>query len=205
MFGLLVLLFLGVWIAITLFAIKFGAKHSGKKGALLGFMLTMGGIVGYWIIEYIHIQRTVTKLCETEGGIKIYVTPEEWRQQIGEEEWKHLIVYDVHSDLSDIKGHYKDFEGNKYYAVGKRNARIISYSHYSEISQYTRKMNKIFFDSKGQQILLKTTAFSVGVGSFASNGNYKEWINYVQGCTNEDLGVYQFINRYSNNSTGENK
>ncbi len=208
MFGLLVLLFLGVWIAITLFAIKFGAKHSGKKGALLGFMLTMGGIVGYWVIEYIHIQRTVTKLCETEGGIKVYVTLEEWRQQIGEEEWRKLIPHEK-SVRQDFDRHYKWFGDSRYFSTLKYNERIIVYSGGQDVNEFIRKSNNIVLDVIDNKILIESTFFSASAGYWASGGSYKEWINNVESCRDTiDDNFYKLLENYSNNLiklTGNNK
>lgn len=149
MFGLSVLLFLGIWIAITFFVTKLGAKRFGKTGFFGGFMLTMGGIVCYWIAEYIYIQSIVTKLCKTEAGIKVYVTPEEWRKQVGEEKWKKLIPYEK-SIRQDFDRHYKIFGDNKYFSTLKYNERVIAYSDGRDVNSFINESQYIVYDIKNK-------------------------------------------------------
>ena len=84
MLGLAILFGLLVWIVVTLIAMRIGYKIAKKKGLFAGFMLTMGGWIVYWAIEFAYIQAKVSYLCEKEAGITVYVTPEQWRKQIGE-------------------------------------------------------------------------------------------------------------------------
>lgn len=85
MLGLAILFGLLVWIVVTLIAMTIGYKIAKKKGLFAGFMLTMGGWIVYWAIEFAYIQAKVSYLCKKEAGITVYITPEQWRKQITEE------------------------------------------------------------------------------------------------------------------------
>ncbi len=177
MFGLAVLFGLGVWVLITLIAILIGAKIAGVKGAFFGFMLTMGGFIVYWIVEYIYIQHTVTKLCETEGGITVYVTPEEWRKQIGEEEWENL-----HEDWKNIDSSlHIDFQGRKYYGFTQINERISSYKYQDKQKNSISNLDLIYLDTKTQTPILRQHSFKVGTGLNSFSG-LKFWLNNIDDC-----------------------
>ena len=85
MFGLAVLFFFGVWVLGTILFMVLGWKAKRHFGLFVGFMLPMGNFIVYWTVEYWMLQAKVTHLCETRGGTKIYLTPEEYRKKIGEE------------------------------------------------------------------------------------------------------------------------
>ncbi len=211
MLGLAVLFGLAVWIAITIGAVFLGAKalkiwwtkpYAGLLGGFLGFMLTMGGFMVYWAVEYIQIQRTVTHLCETEGGITVYVTPEEWRKQIGEEEWGELVAYN-RSQRQRFNKHHKVIDNIEYYSTEKFSNRVIKYTAYRTIGEYIGEMNYIVVDVPTSKVLLETKFFTVGSGSWAAGGSYKSWINSVNSCSriiSQDF--YKLIRSYSNNKIG---
>lgn len=192
MLGIAVLFFLALWVIITIVAMVIGSKFGRNPatkllGAFLGFMLTMGGLIAHWTIEYIQIQRTVTHLCETEGGIKVYVTPEEWREQIGEEEWDKLYPYKTDAEkqsldfLSD-----RTIDGVKYYFSFAMNERLAIFdSAYHDVAEtkYTGKKYDVAIDIKNNQVIVKLTTFSTGVGQWMTGGGYNSWINNIKSCS----------------------
>ncbi len=207
MFGLSILFFLALWIAITIFATKFGAKKLGKTGAFFGFMLTMGGFIVYWIVEYIYIQYTVTKLCETEGGITVYVTPEEWRKQIGKKEWETLTPF-TNSQIRDSKPKIQNiyFEGREYkytegiYRAGNlENARIKLFNNYDSSISNTIINRSIVVDTETNQILINSNYINTGAGTISNNlSGLKFWMSNLPKCPkNYYRNYHDLVKQYS--------
>ncbi len=194
MFAIAVLFGLAVWVFITIIAILIGAKTAGVKGAFAGFMLTMGGFIVYWIVEYIYIQYTVTRLCETEGGITVYVTPEEWRKQIGEEEWeKSVYIGDL--DENYPKGHQMQFNGKSYLRKAHISKRIDEYMLDNDNESYHGIIiyDKFFYDKKLKKILYHDRLFYAKRAPSLANtlAGLKFWLDYgVQGCSFENQTIY---------------
>ena len=203
MLGLAILFGLFVWIVITLMATMIGYKigkkaHYPKMGALTGFMLIMDGWIVYWIIEFAYIQAKVSYLCKKEAGITVYVTPEQWRKQIGEEEWAHLFEFDYIKKQSypsrDII-----YEQKKYVPTASFNDRLIKYNQHQNISEFIGRMEAVVIDRKDKKAILHYTYFSAGAGHWITGGSPKFWLNNIQSCKNK---IYQqFSNQikfYSN-------
>ncbi len=176
MLGLAVLFFLGLWIIITIAAMVIGSKF--------------GRFIVYWTIEYYQIQRTVTHLCETEGGIKVYITPEEWRKQIGEEEWESL-----HEDWKNIDHNLKfKFNGKNYYGSTQLNRRVISYEAKDKRKDIIRDSDYIYVDKNTNQVLFRNHYFSVGMPAIANSlSGLKFWLNDVNDC---NIGEWSYDDRF---------
>ena len=199
MLGLLVLLGLIVWIAITLVSIKGGAilgkafiqrKNAQYIGAFLGFMLVMGGFIVYWMGEYVYLQAKVTNLCETKGGITVYVTPEQWRKEIGEEEWGNLP-----DDWKNINQDMEfTFNGKTYYGSTQLNRRVISYEAKDERRDRIADSDTLFIDKPTNTILFREHYFSVGVPAIANSlEGLKFWLNEVNDCY---IGKWSYKDRF---------
>ena len=88
MLGIAIFLFLGAWIIITLLCMLLGwflgrcLPFSWGKwlGLFLGFMLPTGHYLVSWTAEYFMMQARVSELCKTQGGTKIYISPEAYRK-----------------------------------------------------------------------------------------------------------------------------
>ena len=126
MFMIAILFFLGLWVLGTILFMVLGWKAKRHFGLFVGFMLPMGNFIVYWAVEYWMLQARVTRLCETRGGTKIYLTPEEYRKKIGEEEWKNLHEIDEIIHVGDGIDSLL-FQGRKYKPRGYDSNRIISF------------------------------------------------------------------------------
>ena len=104
MTALILLFALAVWILLTLAATRWGSqwmraalpqkKWAGVAGAFTGFMLLMGGWWLYWGIEYLQVQANAEEMCK-QAGVKVYITPEEWKKMVGgEEAWRNIQPID---------------------------------------------------------------------------------------------------------------
>lgn len=208
MLAIAVLFFLGLWVLITLVAMRIGYKqlkkrwakpYAGRLGAFLGFMLTMGGFMVYWAAEYAYIQYKVTKLCESEGGITVYVTPEQWRQQIGEKEWATLT-----EDWKNID-HDLTFQFNDkiYYGSTQLNRRVISYAAKDERRDMIGDSDKLYIDKTTNQVLFRRHYFSVGVPAIANSlTGLKFWLDDINDCyigdwSEEDRFFHRKYTNYS--------
>lgn len=203
MLGLAILFGLAVWLIITIFAIIIGYKTGKKTGAFFGFMLTMGGWIVYWIAEYHYIQYKVNHLCETEGGVTVYITPEEWRKMIGEEEWGALQRYGrpLNARLNGISN--KIINGIEYIPVDRVNKNMIRYSDWEDVGSFTSKKTSLLINESNQQILMRYVLFSTGTGAWLAGGSPKFWINNVDSCSEEiDSQAYEVIHQYSNSTLG---
>lgn len=178
MFGFTILFVLTIWITITVLVAVLGYRWGGKLGALLGFMLTMGGWFIYWVLEYAYIQHKVTKLCEMEGGVTVYVTPEEWRRQIGEEEWKRSIY------VGEANGYVKDdtifFKNNEYHLSGQINQRLMKYDDKKfGRSGFVFLKDFIIYDPREKQVLYHERLYSMSAPNFYnSTSGWKFWLNF---------------------------
>jgi len=208
MFGLAILAGLAFWCILTLLAMIIGFKVfryikkswlSGLLGAFTGFMLLMGGWFVYWYWEYHYLQKTVTKLCQEEGGLTVYVTPEEWRKQIGEEEWNNLP-----EDWKHISHNLQfKFKGKVYHSHDQLNKRVISFLANDERKDIIRDYDEIFVDKKSNQVLYRIHIFSVGAPAIAiSLLGLKFWLNYINDCSVDKISYENrtFYTNYSNSS-----
>lgn len=169
MLGLAILFGLFVWLIMTIFATIIGYETGKKFGAFIGFMLTMGGWIVYWILEYHYIQHKVNHLCKTEGGVTVYITPEEWRKMIGEEEWRNLKPLtneEINERYQKNTGKILFFEGVKYRLTfgqmgnGNIENNRLTYYDYSDSTDNIPRVSSILVDESSQKILVKRTYFS---------------------------------------------
>ncbi len=145
-------------------------------------MLTMGGLIIHWTIEYYKIQSTVTKLCETEGGIKIYVSPEEWRKQIGENELAKLHPFKSGKQSNYQKGTIK-FKGREYETFSQLNERIMVYATFEQPRSYTLGGYYLYYDTREKKALFSLNNFNSGVGAIANSlSGLKFWLNDIKDC-----------------------
>lgn len=89
------------------------------------------------------IQHRVSKLCEQEAGLTVYVTPEEWRKQIGEEEWAQQ--YDDGQHIDENLAY--TFNGMVYYGNARLNKRIYIYVAHDPRPDDVADYNDIFVDN----------------------------------------------------------
>lgn len=204
MFGLMVLLGFAIWCGMTFAAALGGYKlgkrfHYPKTGAFIGFMLLMGGWFVYWAVEYIHTQSQTTALCEKEAGITVYVTPEEWRKQIGEEAWANLAEFDSGQERSYRRGDIV-YEQKKYIPTTVYNNRLVKYNHSQKVAKFIGKMEVIVIDIKDKKVILRYTYFSAGVGNWLTGGSPKFWLNSIRSCSGSVKQQFSnYIKSYSNN------
>ena len=208
MLGLAILAGLAFWCILTLLAMIIGFKVfryikkswlSGLLGVFTGFMLLMGGWFVYWYWEYHYLQKTVTKLCQKEGGLTVYVTPEEWHKQIGEEEWNNLP-----EDWKNISHNlHFQFQGKVYYGDSQLNKRVISFVANDERKDIIGDYDEIFVDKKSNQVLLRMHIFSVGAPAIVNSlYGLKFWLNHINDCSIYELSDKDrfFYENYSNSS-----
>ena len=208
MFGLALLAGLAFWCILTLLAMIIGFKVfryikkswlSGLLGVFTGFMLLMGGWFVYWYWEYHYLQKTVTKLCQEEGGLTVYVTPEEWRKQIGEEEWNNLP-----EDWKHISHNLQfKFKGKVYHGSTQLNKRVISFLANDERKDIIGDYDKIYVDKKSNQVLYRIHIFSIGAPAIAiSLRGLKFWLNHTNDCSVDKISYENrtFYTNYSNSS-----
>ena len=208
MLGLAILAGLALWCILTLLAMIIGFKVfryikkswlSGLLGVFTGFMLLMGGWFVYWYWEYHYLQKTVTKLCQEEGGLTVYVTPEEWRKQIGEEEWNNLP-----EDWKHISHNLQfKFKGKVYHGSTQLNKRVISFLAKDERKDIIGDYDKIYVDKKSNQVLYRIHIFSIGAPAIAiSLLGLKFWLNYINDCSVDKISYENrsFYTNYSNSS-----
>ena len=197
MFMIAILFFLGLWVLGTILFMVLGWKAKRHFGLFVGFMLPMGNFIVYWTVEYWMLQAKVTHLCETRGGTKIYLTPEEYRKKIGEEEWKNIYginnIIHIEDGVSNIS-----FHGREYRPRGYENNRIRSFE-FSLEGHDIAETDVIYYDFKMGQVIFQTTTFGTGAPSLVySLEGLKFWLNNIKDCSMEYLSyedrfrVYQY-------------
>lgn len=155
------------------------------------------------MLEYVYIQHKVTKLCKAEGGITVYVTPEEWKQQIGEEEWLEIRPYQTRIEVQNYpKGNFI-FNGKEYFPTNIINRRIVKYSGFEGINKFTQKTTSLVVDLDEKKILFQYIYYSSGVGGILSENGHKFWLNSINDCNDDVYEEYQNLITYYSNSQEE--
>jgi len=199
MFMIAILFFLGLWVLGTILFMVLGWKAKRHFGLFVGFMLPMGNFIVYWTVEYWMLQAKVTHLCETRGGTKIYLTPEEYRKKIGEEEWKNLHEIDEIIHVGDGIDSLL-FQGRKYEPRGYENNRIRSFEIIGE-TQDIAETDIIYYDYKMQQVIFQRTTFGSRAPSILNSlEGLKFWLSNIKDCSSRDLSYEERfrIDQYTN-------
>ena len=144
-------------------------------------MLPTGYYLASWTAEYFVMQSRVSELCKTQGGTKVYVSPEAYRQMIGEAEWQHLA-------------------GKEYMPVAQRTPRIRAFQFRQEIKGI-HETDMLYYDDISQQALFQTVIFDAGAPPFLYYaGGLKFWLNDIRDCATETLTDEEryFVAHYAN-------
>ena len=219
MFGLVVLFSLGLWIVLTILAVKFGRKifiqmlpqyaWAGKAGAFAGFMLLMGSWIVPWTIEYIQGMRFATEMCK-QAGVHVYVTPQEWKQMLGgDEEWRKFklhrqrtrdpVTYKVLPGYQE----YLNFRGNRYHLDDAWSHRVLVYSR-TKWYNYVFLNETIFYDSQSGKVLWGYMSVKGKAPNIANNLNgLKFWLDTYPECEVNSQEMDYLYNHffYPNNLT----
>ncbi|WP_352310219.1 hypothetical protein [Psychrobacter sp. W2-37-MNA-CIBAN-0211] len=188
MLALALLLGLIVWVLITLAAIFIGTKlgkslypdnpKAGLYGALSGFMLTMGGFIVYWAVEYAYIQTKVSDLCESEGGVTVYVTPEEYKKRVKNNNWKSIEKYKPL--LGGKYRSYIEYEGLMYEIYD--NGAVLTLTNTSSLKS-VKNFNSIIYDAENEIVLAKLVMYSVTSAAIANDfSGLKFWMSSIDDC-----------------------
>lgn len=89
-------------------------------------------------------QSRVSELCKTQGGTKVYVSPEAYRQMIGEAEWQRLYAMNQSVYAGD-KESYLHFAGKGYTPVAQRTPRVRAFRFRQEIDGI-HETDMLFYD-----------------------------------------------------------
>ena len=196
MIGFVVLFALFIWVIVTIFSMILFHKicrkifpnyrWSGIVGVFIGFMLLMGGWFVYWGIEYIQVRSYVSEMCK-QSGIKIYITPEEWKQMVGgEDAWRRLG-----RSNRNPPDHMKDnrivLNGEIYEIFWQENDRLSIYHHQRQDGiRYVSANQKVLYDEMSGKALMQYNYTTVGSGSLEDfMGWLKTWINNILSCEDD--------------------
>ncbi len=199
MTALILLFALGIWILLTLATSLWGRKWmrrafpqkkwAGSAGAFAGFMLLMGGWWVYWSIEYIRVRAYAHEMCQ-RAGIKIYVTPEEWkrRNELSKNFKLNQVAKYILSDNGNIV-----FQNREYTFSYDLSSKISMYSFQGKKKNYTTVLYRIFYDKEDKVILASTESITTKYG-YSSSLSFKPWIDSIPQCNNYYFNV---IEKYS--------
>ena len=206
MIGFVVLFALFIWVIVTIFSMMLFHKicrkifpnyrWSGIVGVFIVFMLLMGGWFVYWGIEYIQVRSYVSEMCK-QSGIKIYITPEEWKQMVGgEDAWRRLG-----RSNRNPPDHMKDnrivLNGEIYEIFWQENDRLSIYHHQRQDGiRYVSANQKVLYDEMSGKALMQYNYTTVGSGSLEDfMGWLKTWINNILSCE-DDITWYSGRSSY---------
>ena len=198
MTALILLFALAVWILLTLAATRWGSKWmraalpqkkwAGVAGAFIGFMLLMGGWWLYWGVEYLQVRANAKEMCK-QAGVKVYITPEEWKKMVGgEEAWKQIKLIDQlpPQEMKDTKFIFN----NKEYKIRRQiNNRVFIYNRY-EGKPYILLTDRIYLDHTNKVVLYQ----SIGVDVGARPSSLKFWVPDLS-CTDKK-GYFSSLKQY---------
>ena len=206
MIGFVVLFALFIWVIVTIFSMILFHKicrkifpsyrWSGVVGVFIGFMLLMGGWFVYWGVEYLQVSSYVNEMCK-QSGIKIYITPEEWKQMVGgEDAWRRLG-----RSNRNPPDHMKDnrivLNGEIYEIFWQENDRLSIYHHQRQDGiRYVSANQNVLYDEMSGKALMQYNYTTVGSGSLEDfMGWLKTWINNIPSCE-DDITWYSGRSSY---------
>ena len=176
--------------------------NARRYGAIGGFMLAMGWVLIYWVIEFAVIQARVSYLCATEGGTTVYVTPEEYRAQIGEEEWADLN-YTGDGLTYSQREEFISYKENEYYPITQTNQRIWKYHAKDNGPKGDIYItNRLLYDIEEEKVLYVVKSFTGrGVPAIANSiSALKIWLDNIEGCNFPNSSISAMQQKYSSNS-----
>ncbi|QMT41309.1 hypothetical protein [Neisseria shayeganii] len=186
-----------LWFWLTVAAAKLGQmwmrasfpekKWAGAAGAFIGFMLLMGGWWVYWGVEYLQVRAYAKEMCQ-QAGVKVYITPEEWKEIVGGEEiWREIQPIDQSPTL-DMQGKTLTFNHINYEISHQVNNRVFTYTRYKNHS-YLLMTDKIYYDRLSQKVLFQYIEANIGTSSTDLIAGLKFWIDAIPSCKNRELWI----------------
>lgn len=125
-------------------------------------------------------------MCK-QSGIKIYITPEEWKQMVGgEDAWRRLG-----RSNRNPPDHMKDnrivLNGEIYEIFWQENDRLSIYHHQRQDGiRYVSANQKVLYDEMSGKALMQYNYTTVGSGSLEDfMGWLKTWINNILSCEDD--------------------
>ncbi len=210
MYKAVIVLFVWVpWSLLTL-AILFFTWRIGRKAGLqrwkivlclgISFMVTMGWAFIPWRMEYVALRDRMDYLCSKESRFTVYITPEEWRKQIGEDEWQEMNLIEGSYD----EEHTLIFEGIEYHHNYRLNKRVVILKGEGIKEKFIYKTYYIAYDTVLNEILYQSINFSLTFSHYKQDisGKPRFWLKKnIKRCSFFDLPKdKKFIKyRYVNN------
>lgn len=193
--------FLGIWFWLTVAAAKLGQvwmrasfpekKWAGAAGAFIGFMLLMGGWWVYWGIEYLQVRHYAKQMCQ-QAGVKVYITPEEWKEMVGgEEAWRRIKPINK-LPPKEMQGNKIFFNGKYYKIIYQVNERVFLYERY-EGGPYILLNDIVYFDERSKVVLYQYIDVNVGTGINITDA-IKFWIPNMKCSSQQDY--FLNLNKY---------
>lgn len=202
-----------VWITITILFMRIGYQmgvlfNCPKVASFIVFMIMIGGWVTYGFLEYGYKKQKIEGLCKKEGGVKTYITPEDWKKTIDKRIWQDMkpLSREKSNELYELnKNNVFDFENRVYYYDdgygvfdGKNFKNILIeykiYDRFDDVVVYSA----ILVDDRKQQVLLKMTEFSDK--KFISDFSIWSVSSWYCGSVDDGWKRHLLISQYLNNS-----
>lgn len=180
MMGLLVFVVLGFYFALSAFLVV-GVSCFSKKHFRVGWPVgVLVGLVMYNLVFWDAIPTWYTHrhLCDTEAGLKVYQTPEEWakenpeRYQMARAATERVIARRSNNDLEAIHS-FTEFSSGLNLELYSSRQRNYAFN--------TGVVRERVFDSVSGKVLFEVTDFHGGAGSrslavgASSFADYKFW------------------------------
>ena len=207
MFGLVILLILGLWLLLTIFFMREGWKAGNKieskiLNMFVGFMLPMGCFVIYWIIEYSTLQNKVSELYREQGGSFFYIKPEEYKRMIGVTEWNNLPL--IYEEIPKNKQEGKVFFNKLFVPFIQWNRRVRSYISIKNINGIKEK-DIVYYDLLEDKVLFRVVTYKVGVPPLSQSlSGLKIWLDVIEDCSLGSDRSRHIGNEYTNTNIGVN-
>lgn len=180
MMGLLVLIVLGFYLALSIYVIKLSANYAQRRFGRAWVGGVFAGLVMYNLVFWDAIPTWYThhRLCSTEAGLKVYQTPEDWAKENPERYQKgraanKRVIAKYRNDSSEADHSFIEYPSGlvfEYY-----NSRQKSYAFNTDIrrERVTDKITgKILFEEVEFYSRSGKNSLADGANSFA---DYKFW------------------------------
>ncbi|MFB2577940.1 hypothetical protein ACEYX6_02090 [Acinetobacter sp. c2-A9] len=154
------------------------------------------------------MQYTVHQLCKADGGVTVYVTPEEWRQQIGEKEWLEMKPFtndEIYQTKNTLKYFefdgviYNHYDSSTYLKGNLENSRVKEYYKSTYINKHIFKSEHMVVDISNQKALVRFVGYTKTSKGIAELSDVMDLFLGKETCPEKfDESYYAFVKQYSN-------
>jgi hypothetical protein len=181
MFGLVVLVVMALYLALLVWATRYGWRWGIEKKGWAGKKRYIGAAIGFLIIylpvfwDWIPTMAVHQYYCRTESGFWVYKTIDQWKKE------NPGVMDELHQILQPSqKTSYGDIDFiDERFAIETHRRQVLSFLT-------TNIADRRLVDRKTNEVLVRAIDVSSGVGNWVAGGGWRFWLNQSP-CRQDDF------------------